>query len=130
MSLPADPSLLVGTDSRAEILLNELASAPSALVQVEMESSNPAGGFRAQRRMGWFRRWLSTCGPWLVVMLADTDAGCLVTTAQTGATWGYSLLWLQLLLIGVLIMAQELTARCSCPFHPFALSLVRVCFDW
>jgi NRAMP (natural resistance-associated macrophage protein)-like metal ion transporter len=44
-------------------------------------------------------------------MLADTDAGNVVTAAQAGAQWGYRLLPLLLLLIPVLYMVQELTVR-------------------
>ncbi len=50
-------------------------------------------------------------GPGLVAMLADTDAGSLITASQSGAQWGYRLLWLQLVLIPVLYIAQELTVR-------------------
>lgn len=50
-------------------------------------------------------------GPGLLVMLADTDAGNVVTSAQAGATWGYRLLPLLLLLIPMLYMVQELTVR-------------------
>jgi len=45
------------------------------------------------------------------VCLADTDAGCLIVAAQTGASWGYSLLLLQVILIPVLFLVQELTIR-------------------
>ena len=44
-------------------------------------------------------------------MLADTDAGNVVTAAQSGAQWGYRLLPLVLLLIPMLYMVQELTVR-------------------
>jgi Mn2+/Fe2+ NRAMP family transporter len=44
-------------------------------------------------------------------MLADTDAGNVVTAAQAGARWGYRLLPLVLLLIPMLYTLQELTAR-------------------
>lgn len=44
-------------------------------------------------------------------MLADTDAGNVVTAAQAGARWGYRLLPLVLLLIPVLYKVQELTVR-------------------
>jgi Mn2+/Fe2+ NRAMP family transporter len=44
-------------------------------------------------------------------MLADTDAGSIITAAQSGAQWGYRLLLLQLILIPVLYMVQELTVR-------------------
>jgi Mn2+/Fe2+ NRAMP family transporter len=50
-------------------------------------------------------------GPGLLVMLADTDAGNVVTAAQGGAQWGYRLLPLVLILIPMLYMLQELTVR-------------------
>lgn len=50
-------------------------------------------------------------GPGLVVMLADTDAGSVITAAQSGAQWGYQLLSLQLLLVPILFVVQELTVR-------------------
>jgi len=50
-------------------------------------------------------------GPGLVVMLADTDAGSIITAAQSGAQWGYRLLLLQLVLVPILFVVQELTVR-------------------
>jgi NRAMP (natural resistance-associated macrophage protein)-like metal ion transporter len=55
--------------------------------------------------------FLKTAGPGLVVMLADTDVGSLITAAQSGARWGYSLLLLQMLLVPILYVVQELTVR-------------------
>jgi len=52
-----------------------------------------------------------TFGPGILVMLADTDAGNVVTAAQSGAKWGYRLLPLLLGLIPVLYMVQELAVR-------------------
>ena len=57
------------------------------------------------------RRILAALGPGLLVMLADTDAGSIITAAQSGAQWGYKLLALQILLIPILYMVQELTLR-------------------
>ncbi len=57
------------------------------------------------------RHWLMVLGPGLLVMLADTDAGSIITAAQSGAQWGYKLLALQLLLIPILYIVQELTLR-------------------
>ncbi|MBB4196778.1 Mn2+/Fe2+ NRAMP family transporter [Rhodoblastus sphagnicola] len=62
-------------------------------------------------KKGRLGRFLAVAGPGLVVMLADTDAGSVITAAQSGAAWGYRLLWLQLLLIPVLYVVQELTVR-------------------
>ncbi len=50
-------------------------------------------------------------GPGLLVMLADTDAGNVVTAAQAGAQWGYRLLPPLILLTPMLYMVQELTVR-------------------
>ena len=54
---------------------------------------------------------LAVWGPGLIVMLADTDAGCLITAAQSGAQFGYAMVLPQLLLIPILYMAQEITVR-------------------
>jgi NRAMP (natural resistance-associated macrophage protein)-like metal ion transporter len=59
-------------------------------------------------RLGLF---LFVMGPGLIVMLADTDAGSLITAAQSGAQWGYTLITLQLVLMPILYMVQELTVR-------------------
>ncbi len=55
--------------------------------------------------------WIAVWGPGLLVMLADSDAGNVVTGAQAGAQWGYRLLPLLLLLAPMLYMVQELTVR-------------------
>ncbi len=54
---------------------------------------------------------LTVFGPGLVVMLADTDAGSIITAAQSGAEWGYKLLLLQFILMPIIFIAQELTVR-------------------
>jgi Mn2+/Fe2+ NRAMP family transporter len=56
-------------------------------------------------------RWLALWGPGLLVMLADCDAGNVVTAAQSGAQWGLQLLVVLLALIPLLYMVQELTVR-------------------
>ena len=72
-----------------------------------MEAESQSNAFGA----GWFFRSIAVWGPGLLVMLADTDAGNVVTAAQGGARWGYRLLPLVLLLIPMLYMVQELTVR-------------------
>jgi Mn2+/Fe2+ NRAMP family transporter len=62
-------------------------------------------------RAASFARSIAIWGPGLLVMLADTDAGNVVTAAQAGAQWGYRLLPLVLLLTPMLYMVQELTVR-------------------
>lgn len=54
---------------------------------------------------------LAVIGPGLMVMLADTDAGSVITAGQSGARWGYRLLLVELVLIPVLYLVMELTVR-------------------
>jgi Mn2+/Fe2+ NRAMP family transporter len=44
-------------------------------------------------------------------MLADTDAGSLITAAQSGSEWGYRMVLPQLVLIPILYVVQEMTVR-------------------
>ena len=60
--------------------------------------------------LSW-RRIGIVAGPGIVVMLADTDAGSIITAAQSGAEWGYQLLLLQFVLVPILYIVQELTVR-------------------
>ena len=54
---------------------------------------------------------LAIVGPGLIVMVGDNDAGGVATYAQAGQDYGYSLLWVLLLLIPVLIVNQEMVVR-------------------
>ncbi|CAB1127675.1 NRAMP family metal ion transporter [Candidatus Hydrogenisulfobacillus filiaventi] len=66
----------------------------------------PAGA----RRRAWLRYGLAF-GPGIMVMLADTDVGSVVTAAQSGVQWGYTMILPQLLLIPILYLVQEVTVR-------------------
>ncbi|MEO7027609.1 MAG: divalent metal cation transporter, partial [Caulobacteraceae bacterium] len=72
--------------------------------------STPLGIARTggRARLG---RFLAVVGPGIVVMLADTDVGSIITAGQSGVQWGYRLLLVQLILIPILYMVQELTVR-------------------
>lgn len=72
---------------------------------MELTSTMP---YKSRSRLATF---LLIAGPGLVVMLADTDAGSIITAAQSGAVWGYKLLILQFILMPILYIAQELTVR-------------------
>jgi NRAMP (natural resistance-associated macrophage protein)-like metal ion transporter len=68
---------------------------------------------RAPRR-NWKHRLLTLAailGPGLIVMIGDNDAGGVATYTQAGQNFGYSLLWVLLLLIPVLIISQEMVVR-------------------
>ena len=91
----------------------------------EITEPVPAGGYVAdggrapddRRRSFTRRQWaivisvLAVWGPGLIVMLADTDAGCIITAAQSGAQFGYKMVVPQLVLMPILFAAQEITVR-------------------
>jgi Mn2+/Fe2+ NRAMP family transporter len=54
---------------------------------------------------------LAIVGPGLIVMVGDNDAGGVATYSQAGQNYSYSLLWVLLLLIPVLIVNQEMVVR-------------------
>ena len=66
------------------------------------------------RPRSWSRRLLTLAaimGPGLIVMVGDNDAGGVSTYAQAGQDYGASLLWVLVLLIPTLIVAQEMVVR-------------------
>ena len=78
------------------------------------DSCEVKGNLAPASECTWQKRLLhffKIAGPGCMAMLADTDAGSIVTAAQSGARWGYRLLWLQILLIPILYFVQELTVR-------------------
>ena len=91
---------------------------PSAVLDEAHEGDieGALGRIRAgdEQRSGWKRRlitFLAIVGPGLIVMVGDNDAGGVSTYAQAGQNYGYSLLWVLLLLIPVLIVNQEMVVR-------------------
>jgi NRAMP (natural resistance-associated macrophage protein)-like metal ion transporter len=66
-------------------------------------------------RIRRFRRrlliFLSVLGPGIIVMIADNDAGGISTYAVTGSKYGFSLLWVFLILLPMAYYVQEMTVR-------------------
>ncbi len=77
-----------------------------ALGRIRVGDDDSRRGLR--RRLVTF---LAIMGPGLIVMVGDNDAGGVSTYAQAGQNYGYSLLWVLLLLIPVLIVNQEMVVR-------------------
>ncbi len=55
--------------------------------------------------------FLSVLGPGIIVMVADNDAGGISTYAVTGSKYGFSLLFLFLILVPMAYYVQEMTVR-------------------
>ena len=98
-------------------------------VNAEIVALPPLGGrVSARPRRLALVAMLAVVGPGLMVMLADTDAGSVVTAAQSGARWGYSLLPLEVVLVPVLYLVMELTVRLGIVTGKGHARLVRDCF--
>ncbi len=50
-------------------------------------------------------------GPGIITMMADNDAGGISTYAVTGSKYGFSMLWLFILLVPIAYYVQEMTVR-------------------
>ncbi|HEX4657757.1 MAG TPA: divalent metal cation transporter, partial [Streptosporangiaceae bacterium] len=83
-----------------------LGDIEGALGRIRVSDVGSRRGLR--RRLVTF---LAIMGPGLIVMVGDNDAGGVSTYAQAGQNYGYSLLWVLLLLIAVLIVNQEMVVR-------------------
>jgi NRAMP (natural resistance-associated macrophage protein)-like metal ion transporter len=55
--------------------------------------------------------FLSVLGPGIIVMVADNDAGGISTYAVTGSKYGFSLLWMFIILVPMAYYVQEMTVR-------------------
>ena len=55
--------------------------------------------------------FLAVMGPGLIAAASDNDAGGITTWSVIGARYGYSLLWLLLLITPILAVTQEMGAR-------------------
>jgi NRAMP (natural resistance-associated macrophage protein)-like metal ion transporter len=63
---------------------------------------------RSRRQLGIF---LAVLGPGIITMVADNDAGGISTYAVTGSKYGFSLLWILVILVPVAYYIQEMTVR-------------------
>ena len=76
-----------------------------------------AGGARLRPRRGRSRRRtrilaaLAFLGPGLIAANAGNDAGGIATYSAVGATYGYDLLWMMVVITISLIVVQEMAAR-------------------
>ncbi len=94
---------------------------PSAEAIAEEEQASGAGPiarllgrmFRPLHRLKRLPFWayLVVLGPGVVSAAAGNDAGGIATYAQSGATYGYGLLWAMVVVTICLVLVQEMCAR-------------------
>ncbi len=70
-------------------------------------------------------RWLAILGPGLIATSAGNDAGGIATYTQAGAKFGYSLIWVMVLLTVSFGAVQEMCARLGAATGRGLLDLIR-----
>jgi Mn2+/Fe2+ NRAMP family transporter len=102
----AQPGRSLAQPARTAVLDEaHLGDIEGALGRIRLDDEHSSD---LRRRLVTF---LAIVGPGLIVMVGDNDAGGISTYAQAGQDYGYSLLWVLLLLIPVLIVNQEMVVR-------------------
>src|SRR5579875_59775 len=106
------------TRDAAVVVDEDIDFAPAVLDPAHIGDIEGALGTVSMRdhapRRSWKRRLLTFAaimGPGLIVMVGDNDAGGVQTYTQAGQHYGYSLLWVILVLLPVLLLCQEMVAR-------------------
>lgn len=80
---------------------------------------------RFQRPPKGLLRWLLILGPGLIASSAGNDAGGIATYSQTGAKFGYDLIWVMVLLTVSLAVVQEMGSRLGAATGRGLLDLIR-----
>ena len=115
MSVEPDPSAdqdTEGAEQQPSVLVTPAVLDSAHLGDIEgalgtIRTTDTGESTSLKRRLLTFAAIL---GPGLIVMVGDNDAGGVSTYSQAGQNYGYSLLWV-LLLIPVLIVNQEMVVR-------------------
>ena len=80
---------------------------------------------RFQRPPTGLLRWLLILGPGLIASSAGNDAGGIATYSQTGAKFGYDLIWVMVIITVSLAVVQEMVARLGAATGRGLLDLIR-----
>src|SRR5688572_20235198 len=77
-------------------------------------------------------KWLLILGPGLIATSAGNDAGGIATYSSAGAKFGYSMIWVMILLTGSFAVVQEMCSRLGAATGRGLLDLIRERFgvEW
>ncbi len=88
-----------------------------------------AGGALGRVGRSRFLIFLAILGPGLISAASDNDAGGITTWSVIGARYGYSMLWLLLLITPILAVTQEMGARMGAVTGKGLAALIREKFS-
>lgn len=95
-----------------EELIKNVAEAPAAMLDKTIDSSKKVfDSFNKQMHVKKAREFWHTLGPGLTTGAADDDPSGIATYSQTGAGYGFQLLWLAAFTFPLMAIVQEMCAR-------------------
>src|SRR5258708_7588968 len=96
----------------AEKILEKIAETPALLIEETVETSKKVTEiFEKQKSIKKARAYWRLLGPGLTTGAADDDPSGVATYSQTGAQYGFQLLWLAPFTFPLMAIVQEMCAR-------------------
>ena len=96
----------------SENLFEKMVGAPAAVLDATVDSSkNIVNSVTGHNHLKRAKAYWKTLGPGLTTGAADDDPSGIATYSQTGATYGFQLLWLAIFTFPLMSVVQEMCAR-------------------
>lgn len=91
--------------------VERVAEAPAYILDKTVSSSQRLGELTVNRPAKNAKKYWQSLGPGLTTGAADDDPSGIATYSQTGAQYGFQLLWLALFTFPLMAIVQEMCAR-------------------
>ncbi len=91
--------------------VERIAEAPAYILDKTVASTQKIGTLTINRPMKRAKQYWQTLGPGLTTGAADDDPSGIATYSQTGAQYGFQLLWMSLFTFPLMTVVQEMCAR-------------------
>jgi len=96
----------------SEKIFERVAGAPAAALEKTIDTSKLISEtFVTKKQLGHARNYWKSLGPGLVTGAADDDPSGIATYSQTGAQYGFQLLWLASFTFPLMAIVQEMCAK-------------------
>ncbi len=91
--------------------VERVVGAPAYILDKTVSGTNKLGEFTINKPIKRAKQYWQTLGPGLTTGAADDDPSGIATYSQTGAQYGFQLLWLAVFTFPLMTVVQEMCAR-------------------
>lgn len=91
--------------------VEKIAGSPAYILDKAVSSSQKISSFTVDRPVKNAKKYWQSLGPGLTTGAADDDPSGIATYSQTGAKYGFQLLWLAFFTFPLMAVVQEMCAR-------------------